>query len=148
MKMHPSASSCLASIASIAFITSSFVILSAIWSPSTYTGHYIPDHTVIHKPLVRQHYGRQAIFYEAFFSKHEHWLIESSIVSEEMIITLFRRLFPQYFFITTYFGILSENINDYNFEDATRLGLYRSLLDLPCGRLRAKRQNLYMRSRF
>ena len=33
--IHPSFISCLASIASIVFITSSFVILSAIWSPST-----------------------------------------------------------------------------------------------------------------
>lgn len=73
--------------------------------------------------------GGQAIFYEAFFSKHEHWLIESSVVSEEMLITLFRRLFPQYFFTTTYFGTLSENINTIIVSEMLRVWDYDILLN-------------------
>lgn len=73
--------------------------------------------------------GGRVIFYEAFFSKHEHWLIESSIVSEEMLIIIFRRLFPQYFFTATYFGTLSENINTIIVSEMLRVWDYDILLN-------------------
>lgn len=73
--------------------------------------------------------GGQAIFYEAFFSKHEDWLIEASVVTEEMLTTLFRRLFPQYSFTPTYFGTLSDNINTVIVSEMLRVWDYDILLN-------------------
>ncbi|WP_373325578.1 hypothetical protein [Sporomusa paucivorans] len=73
--------------------------------------------------------GGQAIFYEEFFSKHNGWLIESSVVSEEMLTVLFRRLFPQYSFTPTYFGTLSDSINSVIVSEMLRVWDYDILLN-------------------
>jgi len=48
--------------------------------------------------------GAQAIFFAEFYAKNENWLFESSVVSEDMLIDILRRLFPKLSFTQTYFG--------------------------------------------
>jgi hypothetical protein len=48
--------------------------------------------------------GAQAIFYAEFYAKNENWLFEASVVSEDMLIDILRRLFPKLLFTQTYFG--------------------------------------------
>lgn len=48
--------------------------------------------------------GAQTIFFAEFYAKNENWLFEVSIVSEEMLIDILRRLFPKLLFTQTYFG--------------------------------------------
>lgn len=73
--------------------------------------------------------GGQVIFYEAFFSKHEDWLIEASVVSEEMLSALFRHIFPQYSFTSAYFGTFSDNINTVIVSEMLRVWDYDILLN-------------------
>jgi hypothetical protein len=56
--------------------------------------------------------GAGVIFYEAFFSKHESKLMESSIVSEKMLTSLLYKLYPKLQFTLTYFGHYNEAINN------------------------------------
>jgi hypothetical protein len=54
--------------------------------------------------------GTSAIFYEEFFSKHEPWLIEASVVSVEILTDVLRLLFPKRQFMDAYFGSTQDNI--------------------------------------
>ena len=54
--------------------------------------------------------GAQAIFFAEFYAKNEHWLLESSVVSVEMLINILRKLFREYSFTQTYFGIIKESV--------------------------------------
>jgi hypothetical protein len=55
--------------------------------------------------------GAEAIFYEAFFEKHEHFLMDASVVSVDMLRRVFQKLYPQFYSNETYFGSTFENIN-------------------------------------
>jgi hypothetical protein len=55
--------------------------------------------------------GAVAIFYEAFFEKHEQFLMGASIVSVDMLRRLFQKLYPNLHSNETYFGNTFENIN-------------------------------------
>jgi len=57
------------------------------------------------------HNGGVIIFYEAFYEKHEQWLIERSIVSHQMIKTILEIQFPKLYFTSKYCG------NKYNYID-------------------------------
>jgi hypothetical protein len=54
--------------------------------------------------------GATAIFNKEFYAKHELWLIEASVVSEEMLTGILRRAFPKKQFTDTYFGDTQDNI--------------------------------------
>jgi len=54
--------------------------------------------------------GAQAIFFAEFYAKNESWLFEASVVSEEMLTQILRRLFPQLSFTQTYFGYTDASI--------------------------------------
>jgi hypothetical protein len=56
--------------------------------------------------------GGQAIFYEAFFEKHEPFLVGASVISEDMLKSVFRKLYKsKYFCHETFFGDTLYNIN-------------------------------------
>jgi len=50
--------------------------------------------------------GAQAIFFAEFYSKNENWLFGASVVSEDMLTDILRKLFPELKFTRTYFGII------------------------------------------
>ena len=54
--------------------------------------------------------GAQAIFFAEFYAKNESWLFEASVVSEDMLIEVLRRLFPKLAFTQTYFGYTDASI--------------------------------------
>jgi len=54
--------------------------------------------------------GAQAIFFAEFYAKNENWLHEASVVSEDMLINILRRLFPKLSFTQTYFGYTDTSI--------------------------------------
>ena len=54
--------------------------------------------------------GAQAIFFAEFYTKNENWLFEASVVSEDMLIDILRRLFPKLSFTQTYFGYTDASI--------------------------------------
>jgi hypothetical protein len=54
--------------------------------------------------------GAQAIFFAEFYAKNENWLSESSVVSEDMLIDILRRLFPNLSFTQTYFGYTDASV--------------------------------------
>jgi hypothetical protein len=54
--------------------------------------------------------GATAIFCDEFYAKHELWLIESSVVSEEMLKEVLRQAFPRMRFTAAYFGKTSESV--------------------------------------
>jgi hypothetical protein len=54
--------------------------------------------------------GAQAIFFAEFYAKNENWLFEASVVSEDMLIDIFIRLFPNLSFTQTYFGYTDASI--------------------------------------
>lgn len=58
------------------------------------------------KKLVDEYFsdGARAIFFAEFYHKNENWLFEASVVSEDMLIDILRRLFPKLSFTQTYFG--------------------------------------------
>ena len=58
------------------------------------------------KQLAEEYFadGAQAIFFAEFYAKNENWLFEASVVSEDMLVSLLRRLFPTLRFTQTYFG--------------------------------------------
>lgn len=54
--------------------------------------------------------GAQAIFFAEFYTKNESWLFEASVVSEDMLIEILRKLFPKLLFTQTYFGYTGASI--------------------------------------
>lgn len=54
--------------------------------------------------------GAHAIFFAEFYAKNENWLFEASVVSEDMLIDILRRLFPKLSFTKTYFGYTDASI--------------------------------------
>jgi len=54
--------------------------------------------------------GAQAIFFAEFYVKNENWLFEASVVSEDMLIDILRRLFPNLSFTQTYFGYTDASV--------------------------------------
>jgi len=52
--------------------------------------------------------GAQAIFYAEFYTKNKKWLFDSSIISEDILIGIFRDVFFKLSFTKTYFGHTSE----------------------------------------
>jgi hypothetical protein len=54
--------------------------------------------------------GAQAIFFTEFYAKNEDWLFGASVVSEEMLTEIFRRLFPRLSFTQTYFGYTNASV--------------------------------------
>ena len=54
--------------------------------------------------------GAQAIFFAEFYAKNENWLFEASVVSEDMLIDILRKLFPKLSFTQTYFGYTNASI--------------------------------------
>jgi hypothetical protein len=64
------------------------------------------------KELVDEYFsdGAQAIFFAEFYAQNENWLFESSVVSEDMLIDILRRLFPKLSFTQTYFGYTDASI--------------------------------------
>jgi len=54
--------------------------------------------------------GATAIFYEEFYSKHSDWLMELSVVSEDMLTEILRTAFPGLSFTQTYFGNTADSI--------------------------------------
>lgn len=54
--------------------------------------------------------GAQAIFFAEFYAKNENWLFEASVVSEDMLIDILRRLFPKLSFTKTYFGYTDASV--------------------------------------
>lgn len=64
------------------------------------------------KELVDEYFfdGAQAIFFAEFYAKNENWLFEASVVSEDMLIDILRRLFPKLSFTQTYFGYTDASV--------------------------------------
>lgn len=62
--------------------------------------------------LVEDYFQNDAvvIFYAEFYAKHEPWLFESSIVSEEMLTDVLRVNFKSLYFTLTYFGKSNDSI--------------------------------------
>lgn len=54
--------------------------------------------------------GAQAIFFVEFYAKNENWLFCANVVCEDMLIDIFRRLFPKLLFTQTYFGYTDVSI--------------------------------------
>lgn len=54
--------------------------------------------------------GAQAIFFAEFYAKNENWLVEASVVSENMLIGILRSLFPKLSFTQTYFGYTDASV--------------------------------------
>jgi hypothetical protein len=64
------------------------------------------------KGLVEEYFdnGAQTIFFAEFYAKNENWLFGASVVSEDMLIDILRRLFPTLSFTQTYFGYTSVSV--------------------------------------
>ncbi|MRR05468.1 MAG: hypothetical protein EG828_00760 [Deltaproteobacteria bacterium] len=64
------------------------------------------------KELVDKYFsdGAQAIFFAEFYARNENWLFEASVVSENMLIDILRRLFPKLSFTQTYFGYTDASV--------------------------------------
>lgn len=54
--------------------------------------------------------GAVAIFYAEFYAKHELWLLDASIVSEEMLNEVLRANFRNFNFTQTYFGKINDSV--------------------------------------
>ncbi len=75
--------------------------------------YIISQETIEHiQQLVEDYFqnGAVAIFYAEFYAKHEFWLIESSIVSEEMLTEILRGSFQSFCLTETYFGKSNDSI--------------------------------------
>lgn len=55
-------------------------------------------------------HGAKVIFYTEFYAKNENWLFDANVVCEEMLVELFRSLFPEMLFTMTYFGLLDSSV--------------------------------------
>ncbi len=62
--------------------------------------------------LVKEYFsdGAQAIFFAEFYAKNENWLFEASVVSEDLLVEILRKLFPKLSFTQTYFGYTDASI--------------------------------------
>ena len=54
--------------------------------------------------------GAQVIFFAEFYAKHESWLFEASVISEDMLVDILRILFPKLSFTQTYFGYTDASV--------------------------------------
>lgn len=54
--------------------------------------------------------GAQVIFFAEFYDKNENWLFGASVVSDDMLIGILRRLFPKLSFTQTYFGYTNASV--------------------------------------
>jgi hypothetical protein len=54
--------------------------------------------------------GAQAIFFAEFYIKNENWLFGKSVISEDMLIGILRKLFPKLSFTQTYFGYTKASV--------------------------------------
>lgn len=54
--------------------------------------------------------GARVIFFAEFYAKNENWLFEVSVISEDMLIGILRRLFPKLSFTKTYFGYTNASV--------------------------------------
>jgi predicted RNA-binding protein YlqC (UPF0109 family) len=54
--------------------------------------------------------GAQAIFYEEFFNKNEKWLIEASVVTEDILLRVFAQIYQEMVFTKTFFGITQDTV--------------------------------------
>ncbi len=54
--------------------------------------------------------GAQAIFFAEFYAKNENWLFGASVISEDMLIGILRRLFPKLSYTQSYFGYTDASI--------------------------------------
>jgi hypothetical protein len=64
------------------------------------------------KELAEEYFadGAQVIFFAEFYAKNENWLFEASIVSEDMLISILRMLFPHLSFTQNYFGYADASV--------------------------------------
>ncbi len=64
------------------------------------------------RDLVNEYFfdGAQAIFFAEFYAKNENWLLGASVVSEDMLTGILRRLFPKLSFTQTYFGYTDASV--------------------------------------
>ena len=64
------------------------------------------------KELVEEYFlsGAQVIFYSEFYSKNENWLFEASVISEDMLVGILRRLFSKLSFTQVYFGYTDASV--------------------------------------
>lgn len=60
------------------------------------------------KKLVEEYFadGARAIFFAEFYAKNENWLFGENVVSEDMLIEILRKLFPELAFKQIYFGYM------------------------------------------
>jgi hypothetical protein len=54
--------------------------------------------------------GARVIFFAEFYAKNENWLFGENVVSEDMLIEILRRLFPELSFKQTYFGYMDVSV--------------------------------------
>jgi len=64
------------------------------------------------KELAEEYFadGAQVIFFAEFYAKNENWLFGASVVSEEMLIGILRKLFSNLSFTQTYFGYTDVSV--------------------------------------
>ncbi|MDL2264081.1 hypothetical protein LJC31_05465 [Synergistaceae bacterium OttesenSCG-928-I11] len=64
------------------------------------------------KKLVEDYFvnGARVIFFAEFYAKNENWLFEASVVSEDMLIGILRRLFPTLSFTQTFLGYTNASV--------------------------------------
>ncbi|MBT9143565.1 MAG: hypothetical protein DDT29_01973 [Dehalococcoidia bacterium] len=64
------------------------------------------------KELAEEYFadGAQVIFFAEFYAKNENWLFGASVISEDMLIGILRRIFPKLSFTQTYFGYTDASI--------------------------------------
>ncbi|MDR1147359.1 MAG: hypothetical protein LBK66_01890 [Spirochaetaceae bacterium] len=54
--------------------------------------------------------GAQAIFYEEFFNKNEKWLIEASVVTEDILLRVFAWIYLEMAFTKIFFGTTHDTV--------------------------------------
>lgn len=64
------------------------------------------------KRLVEKYFtdGAQAIFYTEFYSKNENWLFDKSVISDDMLVSVLKEIFPDLSFTQTYFGYTNASV--------------------------------------
>lgn len=64
------------------------------------------------RELVEEYFvdGAQAIFFAEFYAKNEDWLFRASVVSQDMLVSILRMLFPKLSFTQTYFGYTEASV--------------------------------------
>lgn len=64
------------------------------------------------KSLVEKYFtdGAQAIFYTEFYSKNENWLFDKSVISDDMLVSVLKEIFPDLSFTQTYFGYTNASV--------------------------------------